>query len=106
MERVHPGATPTSDFDSRLAALRARFRERLAEEREWFGAVAAGGGFADAETVRDRSHKLSGIAGSLGYGAVSEAARMLERTLINHADPSDLSAYVADLVATLDAALD
>lgn len=94
-----------SDFEGRLAALRARFQERLAEERDWFATFAADGGPANAEMARDRSHKLSGIAGSLGYGAVSEAASALERTLIDYAARSDVSAYIVDLLATLDAAL-
>ncbi|AKM10676.1 Hpt domain-containing protein [Croceicoccus naphthovorans] len=94
-----------SDFEGRLAALRARFRDRLIEERDWFGCFAAGGAAADAEAARDRSHKLCGIAGSMGYGAVSDAARALEQVLMDDAARSDVAGRRADLLATLNAAL-
>lgn len=100
-----PATEQMNDFEGRFAALRVRFRDRLYEERDWFATFAAGDSAFDIEVARDRSHRLCGIAGSMDYGAVSDAACALERILMQNGAQSDFSACIFDLLATLDAAL-
>ena len=64
-----------NDMAARMGELSARFAARAVEERaELADAVAAG----DREAVRQRAHKLAGVAAMFGHPAVGEAALALE----------------------------
>ncbi|MEH6566833.1 MAG: diguanylate cyclase [Halopseudomonas sp.] len=92
-----------------LAALEARFRERLNKELETLKQLAArlpaGGPDADAALleVRDRLHKLAGSAGTFGYGELGSRCRELEtqaQNEIDRAGGSNQAALNALAVAT------
>lgn len=61
--------------DAWLAPLRARFLARLGEELAAFRAASEGG---ETDAIIDRAHKLAGLAGTLGWPDVGEAALHLE----------------------------
>ena len=58
-----------------MAELSARFEARAAEER---AALAEALARNDREALRDRAHKLVGIAGMFGFPAIGDAASALE----------------------------
>lgn len=64
-----------------LESLRARFRERLLVEANYLeqlsGQLDDPGTFA---MIEDRTHKLAGIAGSLGFQKISDLAAKLDRS--------------------------
>jgi len=69
-----------SDFEERLAVLRARFVERLKEDRRCL----------DRSNLEDRSqefrhtvHRLAGTAATMGYPAISTKAQTLDHELIS-----------------------
>lgn len=65
---------------SRLAAIRTRFLERLAEQRLELERLSRleGGNFEAQEIV----HKIAGMAGSLGFPDLSAAASKVEMLLV------------------------
>ncbi|WP_066557216.1 Hpt domain-containing protein [Croceicoccus bisphenolivorans] len=94
-----------TDIDSRLVALRARFKARLGEELDWFAGSAASQdsemGSAERIAAIERSHKLCGISGSLGFTAVSDAARVLETSLEHERPQEEIAGHTAALLAAL-----
>jgi diguanylate cyclase (GGDEF)-like protein len=80
---VEPSPVPSpSAIESLFAAATADYRlalpDRIAGLRRLFGAVVDGEHGA-LPSARAEAHKLAGTAGSYGFGAVGEAARVLER---------------------------
>ena len=67
-----------SDFDVRMAELRARLLVRCRDEHR---AIEDAMRAEDRNTLIDRSHKLAGIAGMLGAPEIGEAALELEDAL-------------------------
>lgn len=65
-----------TDIETKISGLAARFAARAVEERRALTASLAAG---DRATIAERSHKLAGIAGMLGYSRIGEAALALER---------------------------
>lgn len=84
-----------SAFDDRLAALRARFLARAADDH---AALTAARDAGDREAIRSIAHSLAGGAGIFGFPEVSAAARALEE-----ADEEDVRPRLAHLLALLDA---
>ena len=68
-----------TDFEARMAALRARLAERCREDRAAISEALAND---NRETLIDRAHKLAGIAGMLGAPELGEAAFALEEDLL------------------------
>ncbi|RPF70989.1 Hpt domain-containing protein [Aurantiacibacter spongiae] len=87
-----------TEFDTRMASLKARFAERMAEEREILQAALA---TCNRPALRDQAHKLAGIAPMLGFLALGDAALALEATV----DAGEEHAAAAHrVIALLDAA--
>ncbi len=84
-------------LEARMAELAARFTARAGEERM---AIAAALAANDRATLRDRAHKLAGIAGMMGHDAIGRAALALEETVESGGDPA---AAARQLTAMLDA---
>ena len=84
-------------MNAALEALKARFRSRCAGDRVELARLVAEG---DAPAVRMLAHKVAGAAGTFGFGALSEAASLLEDQVADggRADPR--------LVAVLDGMLE
>ncbi|WP_448659546.1 PAS domain S-box protein [Sphingomonas sp. CJ99] len=77
-------------------ALAAQYAERRDAAVELARRVAAGGG--DASTLADTLHKLAGVAGLFGQGALGDAARDAEHRL-RGASPDAVAAIAADWLA-------
>ncbi|MFN3388742.1 MAG: Hpt domain-containing protein [Allosphingosinicella sp.] len=91
-----------SDFDARMAQLRARFLDRAAAERaQLVEAMAAD----DAAEIRRIAHSLSGAGGVFGFPAISASAQQVEETLDGPPDPAALDRLCRALLDALDAVL-
>ncbi|MCJ2188124.1 Hpt domain-containing protein [Novosphingobium beihaiensis] len=66
---------------SRLNAIRVRFLDRLSGQRSTLERLAGIEGANDE--ILDIAHKIAGIAGSLGFPALSAAASEVEMLLVN-----------------------
>lgn len=77
-----------------MAALRARFLSRAADDLAWFRA----NGEAPADEALTRAHKLAGAGGTFGFPDVSAAAAEVEEDL-QAGRPADLKALIAVLEA-------
>ena len=64
-----------SEFETRMAALRLRFRDRAAEESKRIRDELAAG---DRQTLGKSAHSLSGSAGLFGHAALGDAAEQVE----------------------------
>lgn len=83
-----------SDFEAHLAALRGRFRARLAEEREQLRVALESD---DRETLARVAHRLAGSAGTFGAPEISDAAARVEQCL----DEGGTGEEIAHLVGAL-----
>ncbi|MGI3129066.1 diguanylate cyclase [Halopseudomonas pachastrellae] len=72
--------TETNPLGSQLAALEARFRQRLDEELVTLAQLSErlNDGPDTLRELRDRLHKLAGSAGTFGYAALGDRCRTLE----------------------------
>ena len=84
--------------DEQMAGLRARFLERLEEDRARLEAAIAAG---DEAVIRALVHRISGAAGMFGYAALSDRAAEVEEALDEGAD---VEALVDRLLAEIRAA--
>ena len=82
-----------------MAELAARFAARAGEER--LGLVAALAA-DDRATLRDRAHKLAGLAGMMGHEDIGQAALALEETIEAEGDPGPAAAKLTGLLAALE----
>ncbi len=64
-----------TDFDERMAQLRARFQVRAAEDRERLAVALA---TQDRAETRRLAHGLSGTGGVFGFAGLSSAAEAVE----------------------------
>jgi diguanylate cyclase (GGDEF)-like protein len=79
---------------------------RLDELRKDLAAAAAGEPEALA-SLRSRFHKLAGSGGSYGFPAITEASRLGEHWLMDHAEPDDAGfAWLGSVVGRIAAAFD
>ncbi|MGK6354658.1 Hpt domain-containing protein [Sphingomonas sp. DT-207] len=83
-----------SDFDDRLAGLRARFLARAADDH---AALAAAREAGDREAIQRIVHSLAGGAGIFGFPEISAAARAVEE-----AGEEDVRPRLAHLLRLLD----
>jgi HPt (histidine-containing phosphotransfer) domain-containing protein len=90
-----------SEFETRMAALRLRFRERAAEESERIRAALAAG---DRQTVGKTAHSLSGSAGLFGHAELGDAAEQVEIAIDEDLPTREIEARAHILLALLDGA--
>ncbi|MEB3734383.1 Hpt domain-containing protein [Halopseudomonas pachastrellae] len=71
----------TPQLQAQLAALEARFRQRLDDELDTLDDLSAQlqTDPSALQSLRDRLHKLAGSAGTFGYGELGSMARQLEQ---------------------------
>ncbi|MEJ2407971.1 MAG: Hpt domain-containing protein [Novosphingobium sp.] len=93
------------DNQSRLDAIRKRFLGRLSEQRDMLERMS--GLERSDDEILDIVHKIAGIAGSLGYPALSAAASEVELLLVD-TSPAALqeTAQFKRLMQQVDAALE
>lgn len=77
-----------------IAALRAKFLARAADDLAWFRT----NGDPPRDEVLARVHKLAGAGGTFGFPHVSAAAAEVEEDL-QSGRPADLTALIATLEA-------
>lgn len=61
-----------------MESLRERFRERAADDLAAMKAAWASG---ERQALRERAHRLAGVAATFGYPRVGEAAKLLDDLL-------------------------
>lgn len=87
-----------------FAAVRARFRERMAADSDMLRTLPAER-LADEDTVAT-VHKLAGLAGTLGYAEVSIVAKETEQEFLRaDADPGSRAEARDELLGALGRAL-
>ena len=91
-----------SDFDGRMAQLRARFLARAEDERAQL--IAATATMDRAEILR-LSHGLSGSAGVFGFPTISLNAQAVEEAIDDKADEQEVRRRCAVLLARLEEAV-
>lgn len=89
-----------SELEHRLAALRAKFVERLKEDRQSLEPATVD---PTSEDFRHIVHRLAGTAGTMGFPQVSAKAATLEQQML--AGAVSVEAELAALRATMDAAI-
>lgn len=77
-----------------FAAVRARFRERMAADAEMLRALAPES--LSDEAVVATVHKLAGLAGTLGFEQVSSVAKVTEETLLRSDTDASVRAAARD----------
>jgi HPt (histidine-containing phosphotransfer) domain-containing protein len=90
-----------SDFDERMAGLRARFCARAAAERTQIAEALASG---DLPEVRRLAHGLSGSGGVFGFPEVSADAEAVEIAVDEQKEPGELAILCERLLQRLDEA--
>ena len=86
----------TPQLQAQLAAIEARFRQRLDDELDTLDELSAQLQDAPAalRSLRDRLHKLAGSAGTFGYGELGSMARQLEQQAQTQLDADSTDATV------------
>lgn len=85
-----------------MAALRLRFRARLAEERVLLRDAAEAG---DAAALRAVCHRIAGAGGMFGYAELSALASRVEEEIDAGAEGPALAASTARLTSLIDEVL-
>ncbi len=93
----------SGDRDSRLAAMRRAFRERLVADRATLRQLSADPSRRDE--LLARVHRLAGSAGTFGAPEISEAAERVEELLLR-GENVEAGEALANLAAALDRELD
>jgi len=96
----------STDFDCRLAVLRARFLERAGTESEALDAIAARieGGAPEAEArplILKIAHRLAGASGTFGFSGIGLCAEELQDFVSDVSDPPDLADACRTLAAEI-----
>lgn len=71
-----------SDFETKLAALKAKFLDRCRADLPLLEAAATDPAAADPEALRFCVHRLAGAAGTFGYKDLSRAAGEADDELV------------------------
>ncbi|HEX8579845.1 MAG TPA: Hpt domain-containing protein [Allosphingosinicella sp.] len=85
-----------------MAALKIRFRARLAEERVLLRDAAEAG---DAAALRSICHRIAGAGGMFGYAELSALACRVEEEIDAGAEGPALAASTARLTGLIDEVL-
>ncbi len=91
-----------TDFDQRMAELRARFVARVCGEREELILALASG---DTAEIRRIGHGLSGAGGVVGFPEISAAAQQVEEAVDADCAPSRLKALGGQLLNEMERVL-
>lgn len=78
MSEANPSPTPQDILRLRLEMLGERFRTRAADDLGQMRSALARG---DHQLVRERAHRLSGMAATFGHPEVGEAAKSLDEAI-------------------------
>lgn len=89
-----------AEIDARLAVIAERFAAQAGETAAAIGDSLAREDWAELSRL---SHSLAGRAGMFGYGAVGEAARVVEEAIDAGRAPADIAALTRDLLGGLSA---
>lgn len=89
-----------SEFDDRMAQLRARFVARAAEQRAQLVAALLAG---DHDEMRRLAHGLSGSAGVFGFPEISADAQALEEAVDEGVEEEALKRLAGTLLERLKA---
>ena len=88
-----------TDFEGRMAALRARFVDQARDEAAAIACHVAAG---EWQSVRDICHGLAGRAGMFGFAALGDAARAVEEAIDEGAPPERLALLADALLGAFD----
>ena len=88
----------SSAIDARIAELSARFARQAGEYR---AALLHADSAGDRTAIRDRAHKLAGIAPMLGHPDIGAAALALEEAVETQSDYRSAFARLDRLLAAL-----
>ena len=99
--------TDTPQLHAQLAAIEARFRQRLDDELDTLDELSAQlqNDPGALRNLRDRLHKLAGSAGTFGYGELGSVARQLEQQAQTQLDADSLDAAVLTKLSSAGAQL-
>jgi HPt (histidine-containing phosphotransfer) domain-containing protein len=93
-----------TDAADPFAGIRARFSERLIEDRRVLAEVPTEG-LTGAEIV-SRVHRLAGLAGTLGYPQLSSCAKRLESAIVHESfDALQVDLFRETLLSQVDVIL-
>ena len=98
MSVIEPSQAQQDLLRSRMESLRGRFQARIAEDLDAMTAALAR---LDHEMLRDRSHRLMGVAATFGYPKIGEAARVLEQSIDRDAPEGEIGSAARRLFALL-----
>jgi HPt (histidine-containing phosphotransfer) domain-containing protein len=90
-----------SNLDAALAPIRQRFLVRCGEDA---AALRAAMAIEDYNDARLLSHRIAGLAGTIGFSDISEAATNLEEAIEGPSSPNHVRDAAAVLLALLDQA--
>jgi len=89
MSATEPPQSPQDLLRVRMESLRRRFRARAADD---LGAMKAGWASGERDDLRERAHRLAGVAATFGYPAIGEAAKLLDDLINQGANAEDTDA--------------
>jgi HPt (histidine-containing phosphotransfer) domain-containing protein len=89
-----------SSFESRMAALGERFRQRAIEDAARLRKALA---VSDSATLLSLSHGLAGTAGIFGHRDLGDAAEQLEVAIDEASAPAEIASRCRALLIRLDA---
>ncbi|MEO7654939.1 MAG: Hpt domain-containing protein [Sphingomicrobium sp.] len=98
MSKSNPSPTPQEILRSRLEMLGERFRTRAADD---LGQMRSALARADHQLLRERAHRLSGVAATFGYPEVGEAAKSLDNSINRNALAEEIGANAQRLFELL-----
>jgi HPt (histidine-containing phosphotransfer) domain-containing protein len=81
-----------------MESVRGRFRARAADD---LGAMTAARASGERHSLRERAHRLAGVAATFGYPAIGDAARLLDDLIDQGALDEDTDAAAERLFELL-----
>ncbi len=97
--------TQPDSVEAVLVPIRAKFRHALVDHIGAFEALLAGNTSDDpTATLQDiaaRSHKMAGVAATLGFSELGKVARKLEATILGSASEEDPHVLAEALLAEM-----
>ncbi|WP_461160030.1 Hpt domain-containing protein [Sphingobium sp. TomMM35A] len=92
----------TTDADARMMAVRDKFVARCREERAQLSAPESVRE-SDLERIGAAAHKIAGLAGTLGFSSLGEAAAQVDQHIASHGEIGPAyQLYIEELNRLLD----
>ena len=92
----------TGEANARMLAVRDKFIARCGEERAQLPPFESLGG-SDLQRIGEAAHKIAGLAGTLGFSSLGEAAAHVDRGIASHGDVGPAyQRYIEELDRLLD----